>query len=126
MIFDFLKRKNECKHSRVPIDVDETYCPDCGALIRNKWYLVRCACCDIKRSAHSHYNDIVPDTKYCHNCGSTEFYVEEIDKLNFIDVHYAVFKQEIVEQQGYTTRQVWIEKEGNLLTERKLLETGKS
>ncbi len=126
MIFDFLKRKNECRHTRVPIDVDEAYCPDCGALIRNKWYLVRCACCDIKRSAHSHYNDIVPDTKFCHNCGSTEYYVEEIEKLNFIDVHYAVFKQEIVEQQGYTTRQVWVEKEENLLTERKLLESGKS
>ena len=126
MIFDFLKRKNECRHTRVPIDVDEAYCPDCGALIRNKWYLVRCACCDIKRSAHSHYNDIVPDTKFCHNCGSTEYYIEEIEKLNFIDVHYAVFKQEIVEQQGCTTRQVWVEKEENLLTERKLLESGKS
>ncbi len=126
MLLDFLKNKRACNHSRVPLEAEEAYCPDCGALVRNKWYLVRCACCDIKRSAHSHYNDIVPDTKFCHNCGSTEYYVEEIEKLNFIDVHYAVFKQEIAEQQGYTTRQVWVEKEENLLTERKLLESGKS
>ena len=69
MLFDFLIKKHECQHNNVPIDVEEAYCPDCGAFIQNKWFLVRCSCCNIKRSAHTKYNEIVPDTKFCPNCG---------------------------------------------------------
>ena len=38
----------ECSHSHVKADVDFAYCPDCGELIENQWYLVRCACCGVK------------------------------------------------------------------------------
>ncbi|MBQ9245260.1 hypothetical protein IJ182_03225 [bacterium] len=123
MIFDFLKKKQGCKHDRIPVDVDEAYCPDCGALVQNKWYLVRCGCCNIKRSAHNHYEEIIPDTKYCPNCGSTEFYIEELDKINFLNVHYAVYKKVVVEQKNLTTRQIWIEKDDEVLTEKKLIGT---
>ena len=88
MLLDFLKQKHECNHKNVPIDVDEAYCPDCGALIKNKWFLVRCSCCNIKRSAHTEYSEIKPDTKFCPNCGATDFYIQELDKVSFIDVHY--------------------------------------
>ena len=40
MLFDFLIKKHECQHTRIPIDVDEAYCPDCGELVKNQWYLV--------------------------------------------------------------------------------------
>lgn len=125
MILDFLLHKNECKHSKIPIDVDEAYCPDCGALIRNKWFIVRCGCCNIKRNAHIQYNEIKPDTKYCPNCGETDFYVEELNQLNFIDIKYAVLKKVIIPQENFTTRQVWIEKEENLIEEKKLIGVNK-
>ncbi len=124
MLFDFIKHKHECNHNNVPIDVEEAYCPDCGALVKNKWFLVRCSCCNIKRSAHTHYDDIVPDTKYCPNCGSTDYYIEELDNINFLNVHFAVYKKIIVEQENFSTRQIWIEKEEHLIQERRLL-TGK-
>ncbi len=121
MFLEFLIKKQECQHTSVPIDVDEGYCPDCGELIQNKWFLVRCTCCNIKRTAHTKYNKIEPDTKFCHNCGSTEFYIEELEKVNFTDVHYAIFKQVIIPQIKSTTRQIWIEKENSQLEERKLI-----
>ena len=96
MLLDFLKQKHECNHKNVPIDVDEAYCPDCGALIKNK-----------------------------PNCGATDFYIQELDKVSFIDVHYAIFKKIVIPQNKYTIRQVWIEKEDNLIEERQLIGAGK-
>ncbi|MCD7779496.1 MAG: hypothetical protein LUH05_02350 [Candidatus Gastranaerophilales bacterium] len=125
MIFDFLIKKHECRHTNVPIDVDEAYCPDCGALIRNQWFIIRCSCCNIKRKAHTEYNEIKPDTKYCPNCGGTDFYVQELEKLNFMEVRYAILKKVIIPQTTYTARQIWIEKEENQQKERKLLECRK-
>jgi len=125
MLFNFLKQKHECKHLNVPIDVDEAYCPDCGALIKNKWFLARCACCNIKRTAHSEYNEIKPDTKFCPNCGTTEFYIQELDNINFTDVHYAILKKIIIQQDKETIRQIWIEKEGNIQEEKRLITTRK-
>ena len=109
MLFDFFK--TECKHKKVPIDAEEAYCPDCGAYIRNKWYLVRCACCNIKRPAHIHYDEIVPDNKFCKNCGEHEYYIQEIEKPNFTDIHYAVFKRTVINQENISTKQVWVEEE---------------
>lgn len=112
MLFDLFKLKHECKHNKVPADVEEAYCPDCGALVQNKWFLVRCRCCNIKRTAHLHYDEIVPDTKFCKNCGASDFYVQELEKLNFTDVRFAVFKKIIINNQNQSsTRQIWIEKE---------------
>lgn len=122
MIFDFFKQKNECKHSRVRIDIEEAYCPDCGALIKNKWYLVRCSSCNIKRTAHLEYGAIKPDTKFCPNCGGTDFYIQELDNVSFIDVNYAILKKTIIQQGSHITRQIWIEEEEQLLpNEKKLL-----
>lgn len=109
MILDFFKIKHECQHHKVSPEVEEAYCPDCGALVQNKWYLIRCACCNIKRSAHTHYNDIIPDTKFCKNCGSSEFYIQEIEKPNITDIHYAVFKKVVIKQDNISIRQVWVE-----------------
>ncbi len=125
MLFDFLIQKHECTHNNVPIDADEAYCPDCGALIKNKWYLVRCSCCNIKRTAHAEYSEIKPDTKFCPNCGATDFYIQELDKVNFTDLHYAVFKKVVIPQEKIVLRQIWIEKEENLIQEKKLLELRK-
>ncbi len=115
MIFDFFKQKHECKHTHVPIDVDEAYCTECGALIKNKWFLIRCSSCNIKRTAHCEYDIIKPDTKYCPNCGGTDFYIQELDNINFIDLHYAVLKKTVIPQTKRATRQIWIEQEETLI-----------
>ena len=122
MLFDFIITKHECTHKNVPIDVDEAYCPDCGALVKNKWFLVRCSCCNIKRKAHTEYRKIVPDSHFCPNCGTSEFYVQELEDINFIDVHYAIFQKVVVNQKHGATRQVWIEEEEGIGEEIKLLE----
>ena len=121
MLFDFLKQNHECRHSNISIDTDEAYCPDCGALVRNKWYIVRCSCCGIKRTSHTRYSEIIPDTKFCPNCGGTEFYIQEFDKINFTDINYAILKKVVINQEKSTTSQIWIEKEENLIQERKLI-----
>lgn len=110
MIFDFLIKKRECKHLNIPVDVDEAYCTDCGELIRNKWYIVRCDCCNIKRTSHIDHSEIKPDTKYCPNCGSSRFYLTEPDKINFTDIRFAVLKREIIKQTSFSTSQIRIEK----------------
>ncbi len=110
-LFNFFKIKHECSHNKVSADVEEAYCPDCGALVQNKWFLVRCSCCNIKRIAHRHYDEIVPDTKFCKNCGSSDYYIQELENLNFTDVRYAVFKKIIItnQLQNISTRQIWVE-----------------
>ena len=123
MLLDFFKTKHECTHKNVPVDVDDAYCPDCGALIRNKWFLVRCSCCNIKRKAHTEYNTIIPDTHYCPNCGGREFYVQELDEINFMDVHYAIHKKVVIEQEHIVTRQIWVEEEEGIFGETKLIGT---
>ena len=37
---EFLKRNKVCTHTQVKPDVDYAYCPDCGELVENQWYLV--------------------------------------------------------------------------------------
>lgn len=121
MLFNFFLQKQECRHDKIPVDVDEAYCPDCGELIKNKWFITRCCCCNIKRTSHYEYNEIKPNTKYCPNCGSTEFYIQELDKINFTDVNYAILKKTIIPQNKISTSQIWIEKEDSLAQEIKLI-----
>lgn len=125
MFLNFIFRKTECQHKNVPLEVDEAYCPDCGALVHNQWFLVRCGCCNIKRNAHFEFGEVRPNTKFCPNCGSTDFYVEMPDEITPMDLQFAVFKKIVIFNEKHkATRQVWIEKEELLLTEKKLLGTG--
>ncbi len=124
MLIDFFKHKTECNHEHLRSDLDECYCPDCGALVKNKWYMVRCSCCNIKRKAISGY-DIKPESKFCPNCGSSDFYVQELDDINFTDINYAVLKRVVIPQNLCAANQIWIEKDNGLLTENKLLELRK-
>jgi len=111
MLLDFFIRKNECTHPKVPVEVDEAYCPDCGALVKNRWFIIRCSCCNIKRKGHIEYKKIIPDTHFCPNCGSSDFFIEELSEINFMDVNYAVFQKTVIEQKHNSTSQIWIEDE---------------
>ena len=108
MIWEFFKHNSKCTHSKVAPDVDFAYCPDCGELIENQWYLVRCACCGIKLRGIIKNGEIIPEKHFCHNCGTREYVIERIDKINFIDINYAVLIKSVVENNPYSSYQSWV------------------
>ncbi len=108
----FLKNK-KCQHEKVSPDKDICYCPDCGELIENRWYITRCNCCGVKTKAIIKNGKVVPEEKFCHNCGDKEFQVEFIEKINFIDINYAVLVKTIIEPQVAEQTQSWLEYQNN-------------
>lgn len=109
MILEFFKKNKTCSHSHVKPDVDFAYCPDCGELIENQWYLVRCACCGVKLRGILKNGEIVPEKHFCHNCGTKDFVVERINKINFIDITYAVLVKAVVHNSEYHYTQSWVD-----------------
>ena len=111
----FLKLFNynkTCQHEKIAPNIESAYCPDCGKLIKNEWYIARCACCGIKLKARINNGKIVAQENFCTNCGSRESTIEKLDQINFINVNFAVLlKREIesAENRKYTT-QCWQEK----------------
>ena len=108
LIWEFFKKNSKCTHSHVKPEVDFAYCPDCGELIENQWYLVRCACCNVKLKGIVKNGEIVPEQHFCHNCGTHDYIIERIDKINFIDINYAVLVKAIVETNPYSSYQSWV------------------
>ena len=111
LIWELFKQNNKCSHSKVKPDCDFAYCPDCGELIENQWYLVRCACCGIKLKGYVKNGEIVPEEHFCHNCGTKEYTVERIDKINFVDINYAVLVKAIVENNYTNYTQSWVQEQ---------------
>ena len=109
----FFQRKKECTHSRVTPDKDSCYCPDCGKYIENKWYLTRCNCCNVKRKSTIKFDQIIPETKYCPNCGSEHYHIEQVKNINFIDINFAVLVKKIDEEKSRNRSQSWLERENN-------------
>lgn len=114
MILELLKNlfssEQKCQHSHVGIDKDFGYCPDCGALIENQWYIVRCACCGIKKKAIVKNGKIVPISNFCHNCGSEEYIVEKLDTIDFININYAVLiRKETETRSARKITQCWVD-----------------
>ncbi len=108
-ILEFLKKNKVCNHERVRPDVDFAYCPDCGELVENQWYIVRCSCCGVKLKALMKSGEIIPENRFCHNCGGREYIVERISKINFIDISYAVLIKAIVKNNLSKYTQSWVE-----------------
>lgn len=109
----FFQRKKECTHAKVSPDKDACYCPDCGKYIENKWYLTRCNCCNVKRKTIIKFDQIMPETKFCPNCGAEHFHVELVHSINFIDINFAVLVKEINEEKSHNSTQSWLERENN-------------
>ncbi len=111
VLITFLKNKNNCTHKNALLNSDCGYCPDCGEYLVKNYYLVRCKRCDIKREAKIFWGEVVPKDKYCSNCGARDFYIEKIDKVNFVDVNYAVYLKEIANEISaiHPEVQIWVD-----------------
>lgn len=105
-LFNFNKK---CQHNQVPLDTDIGYCPDCGELIENHWYITRCGCCGVKERATIRNGEVVPDADFCPNCGSKSYKVEEIEKIDCININYAIVVREIVKNEISDYTQSWID-----------------
>ena len=119
---EFFKKSRQCKHENFPPDKDTGYCPDCGELIENRWFIVRCACCGVKHKAIIKKGQIVPVEKFCHNCGGKDFIVERVNKINFIDINYAVLVKTTVPCEHFEFTQSWAESRETSNCTRKLLQ----
>lgn len=108
-ILELFKFHKVCQHSKMSPDVDYAYCPDCGELIENQWYLIRCACCGVKLKGIIKNSEIIPDKNFCHNCGAKDYVIERINKINFIDISYAVLVKAVVSHNHTRSTQSWVE-----------------
>ncbi len=102
-----LNRK--CQHTKVPLDTDIGYCPDCGELIENHWYITRCKCCGMKERATIRDGEVVPEEGFCHNCGSKAYIVEEIEQIDCININYAIIVRKVVENEINEYTQSWLD-----------------
>ena len=109
MILEFFKKNKTCTHSKVRPDEEYSYCPDCGELIENRWFLTRCACCGVKLRAVIRNGEVVPEEQFCHNCGTKGFVVEKLDKISFINVDYAVLVKSVVNLSTEENVQSWVD-----------------
>lgn len=113
MLFKILKYffSSKCNHDKITPNMDFSYCPDCGKLIKNEWYITRCACCGVKLITKNQDERITPLNTYCQNCGSLEYIVEKLDKIDFININYAILlKKEVQNITKVQTTQYWQEK----------------
>ncbi len=108
-ILNLLRQKRECKHTKVSQQEDFAYCPDCGELIENRWYIARCKCCGIKVKAIYKGGKVISQEKFCHNCGGQNFEPEQVSNINCIDINYAVLVKTVVTQETEETTQSWFE-----------------
>jgi len=111
MILELFIKNKECKHAKVTPEKDVSYCPDCGELIENQWFITRCSCCGVKLKATVNKGEVMPQEHYCHNCGAKTFTVERVDKINFIDINYAVLLKRIIKPSVDELTQSWIDME---------------
>ena len=115
ILLKLIKSKNKCNHKNALIDTNVGYCPDCGQFLVKNYYIIRCSVCDIKREAKLVWGEIEPAKKFCQNCGSKDYYIEKLDKINFIDANYAIYLKEIANemQELHPKSQIWVENEEN-------------
>ena len=90
---------HKCNHEHVTPDKDIAYCPDCGKLIKNEWYITRCSCCGVKLKTTAKNGAVMPQLHYCANCGSEEYKIEKLDEINFVDINFAALVKRIVEDE---------------------------
>lgn len=112
LLVDLFSSNQKCSHKHVSLNKNFAYCPDCGALIENQWYIVKCSCCGIKQKAVVKNGKVVPVGNFCHNCGSEEYIVEKLDTIDFINVNYAALLRKETKPADDTKRKItqcWVD-----------------
>ncbi len=105
MLFGF---KKACTHDRISPEINSSYCPDCGEYVENRWYITRCECCGMKQRTIVFKGKVEPDERFCRNCGNSSFLVEELNKIDVVNINYAVvLKKTMVKRKGFI--QSWVE-----------------
>ena len=108
---DLFNFSRKCTHDKITPDMEQGYCPDCGKLIQNEWYITRCPSCGVKMKAMVKNGRVVPQNHYCGNCGGKDFTVEKLEHINFIDINFAVLiKKEVEESKIFSTTRCWQER----------------
>ncbi len=111
LFYNFIPAR-ECQHDKVSPMSDGEYCPDCGRYIVNEWYITRCKCCGVRLQSVKKGDKIVPAENFCHNCGGSDFYLEKLSKIDFININYAVLIKKAMEDGSFSrTTQCWQEPE---------------
>ncbi len=117
-LFSIMLKRSKCSHSNALLYANEGYCPDCGIYLKKYYYVLRCNCCNHKREANrtafGRGAEIIPVSKYCPVCGGAEYYIEKYEKLNLVDINYAI---EVKEEYdilnsaycGESSTKVWVE-----------------
>ena len=103
-ITDLFNLKKTCRHEKITPDMDSGYCPDCGKLIKNEWYITRCACCGVKLKTIAVKNEVQPQYHYCSNCGGKEYTVEigktnGIPPVNFPVTHFVIAESKVIKNE---------------------------
>ncbi len=111
ILLQFFKSQKNCSHKNALINCDIGYCPDCGEYLEKNYYIIRCARCDKKRQAKYLLDNIVPIEKYCAHCGESSYIVEKIDKINFVDVNFAICLKEPILMDLDPTSTIWVEED---------------
>ncbi|OGI01369.1 MAG: hypothetical protein A2Y25_02630 [Candidatus Melainabacteria bacterium GWF2_37_15] len=104
-----------CKHKNITPFSAGNFCPDCGKKIEISWLILRCSCCQSKRQAGVVFNSVVPRSKYCIKCGTSECYTEKKEQIEFYDFEYAVISKKEADNNlcNKEILQIWVEQERN-------------
>lgn len=117
ILIKFISNHTKCHHKNALLYSNEGYCPDCGEYLVKNYYIVRCSRCDIKREAKLCWGEIVPQDKYCTNCGEKDYYIEKLDAVSFVDARYAIYLKEIVPnfKDFNSNTQIWVDDKDSIL-----------
>ena len=110
MLKRFIKNIFSCRHKNALKGTNEGFCPDCGKYLKKRYYVVRCADCDVKRIAKKRFDEITPVDKFCTCCGSSDFVIEQYENLNFVDINYAIEVKEVIEDNSAINElEIWVD-----------------
>lgn len=113
------RKTSSCRHERIMPNRSAGYCPDCGEYVENHWYISRCKCCGVKQNSRVMRGKVLTDTRYCRNCGSSAFFVEELKIVDLTNINYAVLLKQIIATKRQSIMQTWFEQ--NSYAQMKLL-----
>lgn len=106
---EIFRLQKRCFHVNVPLDEEIGYCPDCGELIENHWFITRCKCCGMKLRTTIRNDEVVPEEGFCHNCGCREYSVHEIEKIDCININYAIVVRKVIDNEIREYTQSWFD-----------------